>query len=98
MDPDKEKIDSQRFWKMKKKVYPKSRDPPSAMLDKFSNLLTTQESIEARALEVYGERLQPNANKEHLKSLKENTNKLGDLRLNLFKAIDSDQWTLEDLI
>ena len=97
MNPEKGKIDSQRFWKMKKKVFPKSKDLPSAMLDKFSNLLTTQESIEARALEVYGESLQPNAIKEHLKSLEENINKLCDLRLNLLKSIESDPWTLDDL-
>ena len=97
MNPEKGKIDSQRFWKIKKKVFPKSKDPPSAMLDKFSNLLTTQESIEARALEVYSERLQPNAIKEHLKSLEENTNNLCDLRLNLLKSIESDQWAPDDL-
>ena len=31
-----------------------------------------------RALEVYSERLQPNPTKEHMKSLEEITNKLGE--------------------
>ena len=60
MKPDKGKIDSQKFWKRKKKVFPKSREPPSAMLDKSGNLLTTEKSIQDRALEAYTERLEPN--------------------------------------
>ena len=83
--PDGGKIDSQKFWKIKKKLFPKSCDPPSAMLDQFQNLLTTQDAIEARAIEVYSERLQPNKMKEHLKSLEETTNKLCELRLKLLK-------------
>ena len=97
MKPNKGKIDAQRFWKIKKKLFPKSRDPPSAMLDKFHNLLTTQEAIEARALEVYSERLQPNPTKEHLKSLEETTNKLCDIRLKLLKSTQTEPWTLDDL-
>ena len=32
MKPEHGKIDAQKFWKMKKKLFPKSRDPPSVML------------------------------------------------------------------
>ena len=71
MKPEGGKIDSQRFWKIKKKLFPKSRDPPSVMLDKEGNLLTTDKAIKNRALEAYKERLQPNKIKEHLKSLEE---------------------------
>ena len=90
MNPDKGKIDSHRFWKMKKKLFPESRDPPSAMLDKFNNLLTTQESIKARAIQVYSERLQPNIMKDHLKSLEE-------IRLKLLKKTNNNPWTHDDL-
>ena len=45
---------------MKKKLFPKSRDLPLAMFDKNGNLLTTNKSIESRALEVYADRLHPN--------------------------------------
>ena len=38
MKPDEGKIDSHRFWKIKKKIFPKSKEPPSVMLDKFGNM------------------------------------------------------------
>ena len=57
MKPEEGRIDAQKFWKMKKKLFPKSRDPPSAMLDKDGNMLTTDAAIEKRALEVYSQRL-----------------------------------------
>ena len=33
MKPDEGKINSQKFWKLKKKLFPRSRDPPAAILD-----------------------------------------------------------------
>ena len=97
MNPDKGKIDSHRFRKMKKKLFPKNRDLPSAMLDKFNNFLTTQESIEARAVEVYSERLQPNIMKDHLKLYEENSNKLSEIWLKLLRTTNNDPWTPDDL-
>ena len=38
---------------MKKKLFPKSREPPSAMLDSDGVILTTNKAIERRALEAY---------------------------------------------
>ena len=68
MKPDGCKINSQKFWNLKKKICPKSKDPPSAMVDSDGNLLTTLEDIENRAIEVHTERLKPNQIKERLKS------------------------------
>ena len=90
-------INAQRFWRLNKKLFPKSRDPPSAMLDQYENLLTTQETIEARALQVYSERLMPNQMKEHLKSLEDVENKLCEIRLKLLKKVKSDPWAEEGL-
>ena len=50
MKPDGGKINSHKFWNLKKKICPKSKDPPSAMIDKDGNLLTTHEDIEKRQL------------------------------------------------
>ena len=47
---DQTKLDSQKFWKVKKKLCPKTIDPPSVMLDSHKNLLTTDKAIEDRAL------------------------------------------------
>ena len=46
MKPEKGKIDAQKFWKLKKGLFPKSMDPPTVMMDKEGNILTTDKAIE----------------------------------------------------
>ena len=71
MKPDWRKINSQKFWKLKRTICLNNRDPPAAMTDKEGNLLTNKDDIEWRAVEVYKERLKSNDMKEHLKSYEE---------------------------
>jgi hypothetical protein len=75
------KINAKRFWKVNKKLFPKSRDPPAAIFDKKGNLLTTDKAIEERVLEVYSERLEPNKIKANLITHEKNVDKLCELRL-----------------
>ena len=62
-------------WKLKKKLAPKNTiDPPAAKQDKFGNLVTDKEGLEALYLDTYIQRLKPNKiadGLEELKSLKE---------------------------
>ena len=82
LEADKEgRIDAQTFWKINKNMFPKSRDPPVAILDKHGNLVTADKAIENRVLEVYTERLEPNEINKHLKSFEEAVNKLCEARL-----------------
>ena len=76
MSPEEGRIDAQKFWKLKKRLFPRSVDPPSAMLDKQGNLITSKVDIENRAIEVYTERLGANQIKEHSESYEETANKL----------------------
>ena len=49
LEADKEgRIDAQKFWKINNKLFPKSRDPPVAILDKHGNLVTADKAIETR--------------------------------------------------
>ena len=97
MKPDGRKINSQKFWKLKKSICPKTRGPPAAMMDKQGNLLTNNKAIEERAIEVFTERLKPNKMENHLKSLEETENKLCEIRLKLSKLKKTEPWTNEDL-
>ena len=45
---------------MKKRLCPKSKDPPTAMLDGKGNLLLSEKAIQNRANEVFTERLNSN--------------------------------------
>ena len=91
MKPEEGRIDSQ------KKLFPKSRDHPSAMLDKGGNILTADKAIDNFALEVYTEWLQANKIMEHLKSYEETKNKLCETRLMLTKLNKTAPWSMEDL-
>ena len=49
MKPDGQKIYTQKFWKLKKKICPKNKDPSAAMLDKSGNLLTNDAHIKKKS-------------------------------------------------
>lgn len=97
MKPEGGKINSQKFWKLKKKLNPKVNNGPSAMFDKEGTLLTSSKAIEERALEVYINRLKPNKIEDHLESYEETENKLCELRLKLSKLKVTEPWTMDDL-
>ena len=71
-----DKINQQSFWKLKKDICPKSTNPPSVMLDRCGNIITSDKAIRARAVEVYQERLKGNKIKKHLKEREDEINQL----------------------
>ena len=94
---DGEKIDPQKFWKIRKAICPRSQDPPSVVLDSKGNNLTSQESIENRAIEVYKERLDGNEIKPHLKEAEKTTNELCESRLKVTANKKTKPWTMDGL-
>ena len=58
IDCDEGGINSEHLWKLKKKLSPKCRDPPTAMLDKAWNLLTSNEAIEELVIQTYTQKLE----------------------------------------
>ena len=97
MKPEEGRIDAQKFWKMKKRIFPKNNDPPSAMLDKDGNIITSKKEIEKRAIDVYTDRLKANQINEHLKDYEQTANKLCEARLKLSKLNVTEPWSMEDL-
>ena len=67
------------------------------MLDSKGNHLTSHESIENRALEVYKERLKGNTIKPHLKEAEKTTNELCENRLKVTAKNKTKPWTMNDL-
>ena len=90
-------VDAKQMWKLRKKMCPKSRDPPTSILDKHGNLLTSDEAINNRAIEVFTERLENNSIKPHLKDLETDTNDLCEINLKLAKSNKTEPWTMSDL-
>ena len=97
MRPEGGKINSQKFWKLKRKMAGKHTDPPAAMFHEKLNLLTSDQAIQERAIEVYKERLKGNPIEKHLKDHEQNVNKLCEERLKLVKLQKTDPWTEDDL-
>ena len=90
-------INSGHLWKLKKKLSPKCRDPPTAMLDSNMHLVTDPYLIEKLALKTYKERLQNRPMKEELIDLKESKEELCQLRLELAGQNKSNPWTMDQL-
>ena len=65
-------INNTEIWKLKKDLFPRSRDPPTAMVDpKSGNLLTNVENIAKAAVNVYEERLKNKPMDDGLEHIKE---------------------------
>ena len=64
-------INSGQLWKLKKKLNPKCRDPPTAMTDMYGNLVTSDEAIRDLAVETYSKRLENRKMKDELKHIQE---------------------------
>ena len=85
------------MWKLRKKMCPKNRDPPTAMIDKKGNLLTSDKAIQDRAVEAYTERLENNKIEPHLKDLEKDINELCEIRLKVSKRNKTPPWSMDDL-
>ena len=97
INADSGRLDANKLWKLRKKMCPKLRDPPTAMMDRHGNVLASEKAISERAVEVYEERLANNKIKPHLTDLEQDTNKLCEIRLEISKKNTTDPWNMEDL-
>ena len=88
---------SGRLWKLRKKLFPKSREPPTAMLDQNGNLITDEDQIENLALETYRKRLENRKIKANLTQVKKDKERLCSLRLETAKKNTTPPWTMEQL-
>ena len=68
--PDEGGIHSGKLWKLKKKLSPRCRDPPTAMQDKHGNLVSSPRLIEKLSLETFKERLKNRNIKDNLVEMK----------------------------
>ena len=74
-------FNSGHLWKLKKKLSPKCRDPPTAMLDKAGNLVTSNQAIEELAIDTYKKRLENRVMRDELKQVQIDKEDLCKLRL-----------------
>ena len=88
---------SGKLWQLRKKLCPKSRDPPTAMLDDHGNLVTSPSVIENLTLETCKKRLQNRPMKDDLKDIQKEKEELCNTRLNIARNRKTEPWTMDDL-
>ena len=86
-----------KLWKLKKKLSPICREPPTAMVNKEGKLLTTRKQIEALAIEIFEDRLKNRPINEKLSQMKKNKDDLCNLRLKLAQNNKTPDWTMKEL-
>ena len=86
-----------KLWRLRKKLFPKFREPPVAMKDETGKTVTSLEEIERLSILTYQDRLRNRpmiSELQHLKTQKEN---LCELKLKAAKKNKTEPWTYNDL-
>ena len=85
------------MWKVKNKICPRKKDPPTAKKDDFGNLITAPSALKNLYLQTYKSRLQHREMNECYQDIKALKTQLWDLRFEALKKKPFEPWTLEDL-
>ena len=86
------------LWNLKKHLFPKHSEPPTAMIDpETGNLLTTEEKIEKAALKVYKDRLRSKPIHRSIEQIKEAKEKLCENNIKIAKYEKTPAWTMKEL-
>ena len=86
-----------KLWKLKKRLCPYRKTPPTAMSDPHGNLITCSKNLKTHTVEHYKSVLSNRPIKEGFEQLKSDKEELSRLRLEAAKLNKSIPWTLDDL-
>ena len=90
-------VNSGKLWKLKKELCPRTRDPPTAMLDTKGNLVTDEDKIAEMALEHYVKVLENRPMKENLTHIKEAKEELFEKLMKLARKNKTPPWEMKHL-
>ena len=85
------------MWKIKNKICPRPKDPPTAKKDHLGNLITAPAALKNLYLQTYKSRLEHRKMNERYHDIRELKNELWELRSESLKLKPAALWTLEDL-
>ena len=96
--PEDGGVDSGKLWNLKRQMFPKCRDPLTAMKDPISgNLLTTNDKINDAAVNVFSERLKNRPMKHTLQQIKDAKERLCKNILEVSKRNKTPDWKMKEL-
>ena len=90
-------LNSGRLWKLKRKLFSKFNDPPSAIKDKNGKLLTSKDDILDATLQHYQKVLENRKIKEGLEDHQKEREELAKVRMKQCKENKTPDWDLQDL-
>ena len=85
-------------WKLKQKLFPRLKDPPTAKMDEFGNVISARSALKKLYLNTYSTRLEHRPMKEQYMQIKQLKEELWNLRNENLKKYTSKKWTLTDLV
>ena len=88
---------SSEIWKLKKELCPRSRDPPTAMMDENEKLVTNAETIKDMAAKAYKHRLRNRPMKEGMEKIKDEKEAIAHKVMEAARLTKTDPWDMGDL-
>lgn len=85
------------MWKVKKKLFSRPKEPPTAKKDEHGNLITAPSALKNLYLITYKNRLEHRKMKECYHDIRKLKSDLWELRFESLKTKPSKPWTIEDL-
>ena len=85
------------MWKVKKKLFPRPKEPPTAKKDEHGNLITAPSALKNLYLMTYKNRLEHRKMNECYHDIRKLKSDLWELRFESLKTKPSKPWTIEDL-
>ena len=89
---------SGNLWRLKKKLFPKSRDPPTAMLDQHGVIQTDEDILKEISKDAYRKRLENRKIKPGLEDMQQMKENLCKKRLEEAQRNKTPPWTMEELL
>ena len=86
------------MWQVKKKLFHRTKEPPTAKKDDLGNLISAKPALRALYLKTYKERLKHRVINERYLPLRKLKEELWDLRYEQLKSNKSQPWSLKELI
>ena len=91
-------ISSGNLWKLKNKVFNKTSEPPTAVVDLEGNVVTTQKGIMEENVKHFKEVLKNKPMKEELVEFRQQRESLAKARMKGSSQNKTPEWTMDDLV
>ena len=91
------KFNQNGMWKIKRKLFPRGVDPPTAKKDEHGNIITEPGALKLLYLNTYKNRLKHRRICERYENIRQLKSELWELRFESLKNKPTKKWTIDEL-